>query len=378
MVTKDNISIIIPFHKNIEMLKLSLYTLDNSLHGHCPEIIIVANNSNPYELELAGADFAKYDIYKISENLFWPGAINYGASQTDKDYLLFCDPDLFYTENWLENIIKCFNQHENIGVLSAKIINPLNNRIMDFGMGYNRFNTIHISKELPYNHPATMADRKVQSACGAVFLTPHCLFDKVNGIDTMMPYIYCDNDYSVKISDLGYETWVSGKSIIYHKGNTDEHNSKYENFRYLREDSKAAFYAKNKNKIKVDIFECFNYMYDWIKSTSFCFQYGYYLFNFCTLLDAEDYIQLFPSLGMTVINQKKIVMPQRDIPHISLYDYIPSKMIYSNMPFIYFVDNFTSLYNNALYFRLRDVSKDIVVDRQCNIVFASDIRAKLV
>lgn len=378
MVTKDNISIIIPFHKNVEMLKLSLFTMENSLYGHCPEINIVANNSNLYELELTDANFAKYNIYKINENLFWPGAINYGASRTNKEYLLFCDPDLFYTENWLENLIECFNQHENIGVLSAKIINPLNNRIMDFGMGYNRFNTIHIGKELPYNHPSTLADRKVQSACGAVFLTPHYLFDKVNGIDTTMPYIYCDNDYSVKISELGYETWVSCKSIIYHKGNTDEHNSKYENFQYLREDSKAAFYAKNKNKIKADIFECFNYMYGWIKSTGFCFQYGYYLFNFCTLLDAEEYIRLFPSLEMTIINQKKFVIPQRDVPHISLYDYIPAKMLHSNMPFIYFVDNFASLHNNDLYFRLRDVSKDIVVDRQCNIIFAYDISKKLV
>ena len=375
MVGKENTAIIIPFHKNIEMLRLSLNTLEATLCENQPQVIIIANNYNPDELSF-GEDYAKYDIYKINENLFWPGAVNLGASFTDKEYLLFCDPDLFYTKNWLENLIECFNQHKKAGVLSAKIINPLNNRIMDFGMGYNRFNTIHIGKGLPCNHPATLADRKVQAACGAVFLTPHDLFDKVKGIDTMMPYIYCDNDYSVKIADLGYETWVAGKSIVYHKGNTDEHNSKYENFSYLREDSKAAFYAKNQNKIRTDIFECFTYTYDWIKSTGFCFQYGYYLYNFCTLLDASEYIQLFPSLGMNVINQKNITFPQRDTAQINLCDYIPTRMIYSNIPFVYFVDDFTSLCNNSLYFRLRDISKDIVVDRQCNIILLPDIKAK--
>ncbi len=378
MVTKENIAIIIPFHKNIEMLRLSLHTMNITLCENQPHTIIVANNNNYDELSLLGEDFSKYDIYKINENLFWPGAINYGAAHTDKEYLLFCDPDLFYTKNWLENLINCFNLHENVGVLSAKIINPLNNRIMDFGMGYNHFNTIHIGKELPYNHPSTLNDRKVQAACGAVFLTPHNLFDKVNGIDTMMPYIYCDNDYSVKIADLGYETWVAGKAIVYHKGNTDAHNSKYENFKYLREDSKAAFYAKNQSKIKIDIFECFMYMYNWIKSTGFCFQYGYYLYNFCTLLDSEEYIKLFPFMEMTVINQKNITLAQRDIASINLCDYIPTRMIYSNIPFIYFVDSFTSLCNNDLYFRLRNISQDIVVDRQCNIISVSDIKAKLV
>ena len=375
MVSIENVAIIIPFHKNIEMLELSLHTLEVTLQKNRPQIIIIANNNNVNELKL-GNNFAKYDIYTINKNLFWPGAVNYGANHTDKEYLLFCDPDLFYTENWLENLIECYNQHENAGVISAKIINPLNNRIMDFGMGYNHFNTIHIGKGLPYNHPTVILDRKVQAACGAVFLTSHGLFDKVNGIDTMMPYIYCDNDYSVKIADLGYETWVAGNSIVYHKGNTDEHNSKYEKFKYLREDSKAAFYAKNQNKIKIDILECFSYMQNWIKSTDFSFQYGYYLYNFCTLLDSEEYIKLFPSLGMNVINQKNITLAERDTTKINLCDYIPTRMIYSNMPFIYFVDDFTALFNNDLYFKLRDISKDIVIDRQCNIVFVSEIKAK--
>ena len=52
-------------------------------------------------------------------------------------------------------------------------------------------------------------------------------------------------------------------------------------------------------------------------------------------------------MGLTVINQKNITLPQRDIAQINLCDYIPTRMIYSNMPFIYFVDNFMSLYNDS-------------------------------
>lgn len=378
MVTKDNIAIIIPFHKNIEMLRLSLRTLESSIEGHNPQIIIIANNNNSAEINLSKKEFVNYDIHIISQNLFWPGAINYGASHTDKEYLLFCDPDLFYTNNWLNYLLDCYNLHEKAGIVSAKIINPLNNRIMDFGMGYNHFNTIHIGKELYYNHPATLTDRRVQAACGAVFLTSHELFRKVNGIDTSMPYIYCDNDYSAKIAELGYDTWVSAKSIVYHKGNTDPQNSKYEKFKYLREDSKAAFYAKNCNKIKIDISDCFTYMYNWICSINYQLQYGYYLFDFCTLLDADSYIKHFPVMGINVINQQKIVLAQRDITQINLCDYIPTRMIYSNIPFIYFVDNFMALFNNALFFHLRNISKDIVIDRQCNIIPLNYIRNKII
>ena len=378
MVTRENIAIIIPFHKNVEMLKLSVRTLEESISGKIPQVIIVGNNNNLNELNLPETEFIQYDIYKVPENLFWPRAINFGVEHTDKDYLLFCDPDLFYTENWLDNLMDGYNRHENVGVVSAKIINPLNNRIMDFGMGYNHFNTIHIGKNLPFNHPTTLEDRKVQAACGAVFLTSRELFKKVNGIDTSMPYIYCDNDYSVKIAELGFDTWVVANSIVYYKGNTDSHNSKYENFKYLREDSKAAFYTKNRNKIKTNISECFSYAYNWITGTDFHPQYGYYLYNFCTLMDAGEYIKELAFVGLSVINQKNITLPQRDIAQINLCDYISTRMIYSNMPFIYFVDSFISLYNNELYFKIRDITNDIVIDRQCNMLLLSHIKNKLV
>ena len=166
----------------------------------------------------------------------------------------------------------------------------------------------------------------------SVFLTSHELFKRVNGIDTSMPYIYCDNDYSVKIAELGFDTWVAARSVVYHKGSTDAHNSKYENFKYLREDSKAAFYAKNRDKIKINISECFSPMTSWINSLGLPFQYGYYLYNFCTLLDSEEYIKFLPSIGLSVINQQNITLPQRDIAQINLCDYISTRMIYSNIP----------------------------------------------
>ena len=378
MVTKENIAIIIPFHKNVEMLRLSIHTLEKSIHGGLPQIIVVGNNNNQNELNLSEEEFYNCSIHRIAKNLFWPGAINLGATKTDKDYLLFCDPDIFYTENWLDNLLECYNQHKNAGVVSAKIVNPLNNRIMDFGMGYNTYNTIHIGKDLPFEHPTTLVDRKVQAACGAIFLTSHELFNRVGGIDTSMPYIYCDNDYSVKIAEFGFDTWVAANSIVYHKGNTDVHNSKYENFKYLREDSKASFYAKNKNKIRQDISECFSYMYNWLQNTNFHFQYGYYLYDFCTLLDSEQYINVLKSIGLTFVNERKITLSQRDIEQINLCDYIPTRKIYSNVPFIYFVDSFMSLYNNDLYFKIRDISNDIVIDRQCNIIPLDQINKKLI
>lgn len=372
MLDIKDIAIIIPFHKNKDMLNLSLKTLMKTFSSQIPEILIIANNANANEIDIS-LDSNLFQLYKIKEDIFWPGAINYGANMTDKKYLIFCDPDIFYQPNWLEELIYCYISHDSVGATSAKLINPLNNRIMDFGMGYNYFNTIHISKGLPYNHPFTQFDRKVQAACGAVFLTSHTLFESVGGIDTSMPYIYCDNDYSIKIYEQGYATWVAANSLVYHKGNTDKNNSKYQNYSYLREDSKAAFYAKNHTKRTIDFEYWLCTAWEWYLKNTNNKATNYYLFDFCTLPDHGNYINILKGLGLHIIEEKRIVLPMRDTGIINLCNYISPQMITSKLPFIYFVDDFTSLFCNKMWFSIRDVSKDLIIDRHCNILNISEI-----
>lgn len=372
MLEIKNIAIIVPFHKDKKMLELSLHTLSLSLKHQLPEILIIANNEDASEIDIS-LDSHMFQIYKIHKDIFWPGAINYGAQMTDKKYLIFCDPDVFYLHGWLDEMIQCFNEKESVGAVGAKLINPLSNRIMDFGMGYNYCNTIHISKGLPFDHPFTQADRKVQAACGAVMLTSHELFETVGGIDTSMPYIYCDNDYSIKISERGYNTWVAAKALVYHKGNTDSNNSKYQKYTYLREDSKALFYAKNINKRKVDLDYWLRCSWEYHLNNTNNKQKNYCLFDFCTLPDHEDYVKSIIDLGIRIVEKRRIVLPGRDMSTINLCNYIESQMINSTLPFLYFIDDFTSLTHNKLWMSVRDISRDLIMDRQCNILSMTEV-----
>lgn len=367
MIELKDIAIIVPFHKDKKMLELSLHTLSISLKHQMPEILIIANNEDVTEIDL-NLDNHIFQIYKIEQDIFWPGAINYGAQMTDRKYLIFCDPDIFYLPSWLNELILCYNKDDYVGAVSAKLINPLDNRIMDFGMGYNYFNAIHISKGLPFDHPLAQPDRKVQAACGALMLTSHDLFDAVDGIDTSMPYIYCDNDYSIKIAEQGYDTWVAAKALAYHKGNTDSNNSKYQKYAYLREDSKASFYAKNIYKRTVDLDYWLQYSWEYYLDNTNNKQKNYCLFDFCTLPDHECYVEILKELGVHIVENRRVILPVRDITTINLCNYIDCRMINSALPFIYFVDDFTSLIHNKLWLSVRDISKDLIVDRQCNIL----------
>lgn len=371
----ESISIIIPYHKNLEMLKLSLATLEKSLES-LPEVIIVANNIDPSALNFSLDK--KYKLIKVADNLFWPKAINLGVKHCSGNLIVFCDPDIFYFKNWLDMLLECYQSHKNVGAVGAKLINPQNNRIMDFGMFYNSINVIHSMKELPYEHPITMCDRSVKAACGAMLLTEKKLFEEVGGIDTDMPYIYCDNDYCLKLLEKNKEIWIAHKAKAYHIGATDSSNSKYTNFQYLREDSKAFFYAKNYLLRKNDFAEWLDVFWQWYKNNMKNLQNAYLLLDFCTLPDSEDYVSAFTEkLGLRILDRQKIILPQRNIPNIPLYKFVPMKLIPSNVAMIYFVDEFTSLIDNKIYFSLRDVENDIVIDKNCNIVSLRDIRDEI-
>lgn len=375
-IDNKRVSIIIPYHKNKNVLKLSLTTLEKSL-SYLPEIIIIANNIDESQLDLE-LDQSKYKIYKVPQNLFWPGAINFGVSKASNEIVVFCDPDIFYWKNWLDELLVCYKSHKNAGAVSAKLLNPQNNRIMDFGMFYNNINVIHSMKGLPYNHPITLFDRKVSAACGAILLTEKTLFNQVGGIDTDMPYIYCDNDYCLKISALGKETWIAHKAIAYHIGDTDGNNSKYQNYSYLREDSKAFFYAKKYMERKIDYRLWLNTFWHWYLENTDNRQQAYILFDFCTLPYSEDYIEIFQTdFGLNIIDIIRIILPQRNISNIKLYSTLPVQMIDSNVPFIYFVDSYDCLIDNAIFFKLRDITKDLIIDKNGNIINFSDIKDKL-
>lgn len=367
----NNMAIIIPYHKNKNMIELSIKTLMKTIRNI--PIHIIANNQNIKEIDLKFS-YDNVFVHKINKNLFWPGAINYGAQIVDSEYLLFCDPDIFYWDNWLDSLIKCYLKHDNVGVVSSKIIDPYTERIMDFGMAYLQYNVIHISKGLMYNHPYVNNDREVQSACGAIFLTSKKHFELVNGIDEEMPFIYCDNDYSIKLKQHNLKTWVAADSIVYHTGNTSQDNSKYYSFKYLREDSKAAFYAKNKEKREIDFNKWLDKSISWYLSNLNEFHDKYIFINLSTFFEANKYIDILQyQYNIKFYDIYKYVLKDRNIEHIKLNEMMDACLIEMPIPLLYFVDNFTSLFNNKIWNKLRNTSKDLIIDVHGNIMNFDDI-----
>lgn len=360
----NDISIIIPFHRNKKMLQASLKTLKESLEDKI-EIIIVANNINLQEIQL-NLNPIHYKLLQYNQNLFYPEAIRQGALAANGKYLVLADPDIFYCENWLNPMLACFNSHDNVGCVGAKLVNPLNNRILDFGIGYQGYHTVHPFRGLPYKHQLCEKDICVQSICSALLIIDHSILEAFNYFDSKMPYAYCDNDLCLRLVDKGYKVWGAAQAIAYHKGNTDALNSKYYAFQYLREDCVAAFFSKNSKRYLNDYARYLHY------STKY-FLYGksrteYIFVNISSLYDWRTYMEILISEGFTILDISECLINQRNSSHIDMFNVIDSSLIDSKTPLIYFMDSFMACYENSLWFSLRNVCADLVIDCNANCI----------
>lgn len=366
-------SIIIPFHKDKNMLFYSLKTLLETIpQDQDIEIIVIGNNYNHSELDFE-LPWKNIKYYKIYENLFYPKAVNYGVSMSSGDIITLCDPDIFYLPGWYQPLLNTFIQ-KGAGAVGNKLVNPCTGRILDFGIYYSKYNAVHSLMGAKVNHPLALNSRQVQSVCSAVLITSKELYELVGGMDPDLPYAYPDFDYCLKLHTKGYPIWAVADSAVYHKGSTDSNNSKYYSFNYLRTDCKGMFYAKDYEKIEMDFGNWFKESYGYFRNIHPDYPSKYVLIDLTTTYNREDYYcVLEKDLSLVFLDREVISVKSRNAKELPLHQLVSFNLIDCNAPLLLFVDTFTSLFHNDLWFTMRDIEHDLVIDRHGNIYTCKDI-----
>lgn len=93
------------------------------------------------------------------------------------------------------------------------------------------------------------------------------------------------------------------------------------------------------------------------------------MLDFTTLYDRTSFHKIIEeSLGIQFLDIIECPNAVRDNEHIVLYNDSSFEFIDLITPIIYFVDTFIALFNNELWFHMRNIQYDLVVDRHGNIL----------
>lgn len=359
-------SIVIPFHKDKDMLFYCLKCIRRTV-GSDVEIVIVGNNVLASELDFS-VDDPNCHFYRFESNMQYPKAVNFGVEHCSNEIITIMDPDVFVWAGWNQALLQCLQQHPQAGAVGAKLLDPRTNRIIDFGIMYSRLNSAHTMLGQLYSYPLAQRDRKVQAVCSAILMTKKSLFRKIGGMDVEIPYAYTDCDYCLKLRDIGYDTWVAADAVAYHKGNTDHNNSKSA-FSYYRLDAKGMYGMKDYAKLVYDMEDWFHIVAGYAKEQNAQLPKSYMLIDMSTLYDREIYYDLLCRLlDISFLDIVEHPASVRDCENLTLYGTLSFNYIDLATPILYFVDRFTALFQNRLWFEMRDISQDLVVDRHGNIM----------
>lgn len=364
-------SIIMPYHRNKQML---LYTTDllSKIIPQEVEIIVVGNNNNTEELNVNLSD--RFVYIKYDQSLLYSETVNRGVHAAHGEIITLCDQDIFSYQDWYSPLLNKLLSDENIGSVSSKLINPINNRIIDFGIEYSQYRILHPFRGIKETHPLVQQDYRVTSTTSATLMLRKEIYEKVGGMDLDMPYCCSDCDIGIKIGKLGLENWVIADSVAYHRGSSSTKNGKSSSFSYLKNDSTNMFWAKNFCNIHNSIGKTISAFIQYTKK-EMPIEPLYYFVNLSSLREYEwyaDYLKSNLPCDICDIHSYPQNLAHYSLP-LQIYDSLPYTFMNVQIPIIYFVDYFPSMKNNQIWAHMRNISKDLVLDSHGNLIRLEDI-----
>ena len=356
-------TIIIPYHSNFRLLCACYQSLKKTIDSDT-DILVVANNSDKKYLNI-DKNLIDCKIIKVNENLFYPSAINYGAYNAKGDVLIFADADTYYSDNeWQSNLLYPLFNENDVGYTGAKLLNPKNGRIIDFGIACTAYNFPHPFKNRYPDYPLTLKNYDSFGTCAACSAIFKDVFLQLGGFDNKLVHSYSDIDLSIRLRRCGLKTKSVHNSIVFHQGASTIGSGMSEN---LKEDTKGIFCAKNADKLIENMHEYIN-----ISGKFFKKKYNYSKQFICvdisTIADSKKYIEEYSKvLSIDILYIYHMPYKVRDAEQIDLINTLDYNFRAMKTPILYFTDNYLALNNNSVWYNYRDCSQDIVIDRNFNI-----------
>lgn len=195
-------------------------------YSEIAKIYIIDNASTDDSVEFVKKTFPSVEIIEHQENLGFAGGYNEGLKSIKEPIYCLLNSDVEVTENWLEPIMKLFNDREDIAVIQPKILSYYNRGyfeasgagggfIDNLGYPYCRGRIFDsIEKDLGQYDD----EKQIFWASGCSLFIRRGDFWRVGGLDSLFFAHQEEIDLCWRLNNIGRKVFYTGKSTIYHIG----------------------------------------------------------------------------------------------------------------------------------------------------------------
>ena len=156
-------------------------------------------------------------LLQNTENLGFIRTCNVGANASRGEYLLFLNNDTEVQANWMEELLRMFDEFPGTGLAGSKLIYP-DGRLQEAGgIIWQDGSAWNFGRFQDPNLPIYNYAREVDYCSGASIMVPKALFEELGGFDEHYLPAYCeDSDLALKIRDKGYRVIYQPMSAVIH------------------------------------------------------------------------------------------------------------------------------------------------------------------
>ena len=180
------------------------------------ETILVDNGSTDGSVELVKRDFHDVQVIALDRNIGFSGGNNQGIRHARGQYVALLNNDAEADPRWIEEIVKAFECHPEIGMCASKMILYGDRALADACGDFYTVEGVagkigHLEPEGQYSEP-----REVFGACAGAAGYRRSVLQELGGFDEDLFLVHEDSDLSFRAQLMGYRCLFVPTAIVYH------------------------------------------------------------------------------------------------------------------------------------------------------------------
>jgi len=208
------VSILIVAYNRLDKTKRCVESIIEYTENINYELILIDNGSSDGTFEyFKSINYNNKKIIKITKNLQFAYGISVGTKYCTGKYIAFLNNDMIVTENWLSNILKCFESDERIGLVCTMSSNISNFQQVQFTYE-NHEEMKKKAANFNISDPKKWHERLRLITAGSVYKA-ECIHICGN-FDYGFYHDFADDDLTFHIRRAGYKTVLCKDTFVCH------------------------------------------------------------------------------------------------------------------------------------------------------------------
>ena len=221
------------------------------------EVIVVDNGSTVNPVPLWQVKYPEVRFIRSEANLGFAGGNNIGIAQATGDYYFLVNNDTEFSPGLVQKLVDILDTHPEVGIISPKLVYDFDRSIIQY-VGFTQvdYYTCRNNAVGKYEKDTGQYDNLLGQTgyChGGAMMVKKETCEKAGLMANNFFIYYEEVDWGERINKSGYQAWVRGDAVIYHKESmTVGKNSPFKE--YFMNRNRILFIRQNAPAFKAFVF----------------------------------------------------------------------------------------------------------------------------